>query len=370
MTSASDQDRLQALDEVLSYRLDELLDELGVRVRRTGKLLMGRCPVHGGDNPTAFNLYPEGHTRRGNWYCRSRQCERKFCGNLLGLVRGVLSYQEAGGKPVPFRSALDWACRFARCTLDDLSRAAAQAEKQRFVNSMTLMHRPVTVPTGWSLKDVRAKLAVPSAYFQRRGFTAAVLERFSIGDALTGDPHSPMYGRAVVPVMDREGARVLGVTGRSLLSSCGDCGRHHRGDCPAEDHLHLPQYAKWRHHGFRAEQVLFNLWNAEPHVRRTRTVLLVEGPGDVLRLEEAGFPNAVAVFGNSLRERQQILLESTGAMRVVLLLDADAAGEQGVRETRERLSRAFNLDAPRLSHKDVGETPVAALQQELAPYRG
>jgi DNA primase len=93
---------------------------------------------------------------------------------------------------------------------------------------------------------------------------------------------------------------------------------------------------------------------------------LVEGPGDVWRLEEAGIQNSVAMFGVNLTDEQAILLECSGAMTVVLAEDNDAAGEIAINELKDQL-RGYNLKVYKPSAKDVGEMTIADLRKELVP---
>jgi DNA primase len=46
-------------DEKEKVSVVELAEHLGTRLRPSGKDLRGRCPVHGGDNPTSFAVDPE-----------------------------------------------------------------------------------------------------------------------------------------------------------------------------------------------------------------------------------------------------------------------------------------------------------------------
>jgi 5S rRNA maturation endonuclease (ribonuclease M5) len=360
--------RLNALSELASYRLDDFLGELGVSLRPAGKMLVGPCPVHGGDRADAFNLYPDGHTVRGVWSCRTRSCQHKYTRTLFGLARGVLSQQR--GSELSVREAIDWLCAFLGVAWGGLRVDAADAAKRRFVAEMGRLGRDVETPDdGWDLGTVRSRLVCPSPYFLARGYSAEVLDRFSVGEPRVSDPASPMHGRAVVPVFSRGGGRVAGVTGRSLFEKCGGCQRWHSPaeDCPAEDHRHRPRYAKWRNSGFERGHTLYGLAQAAPAIRRTLTAVLVEGPGDLLRLVEGGVDNAVALLGVDLTDPQQALIEASGAMNVAVLTDADAAGQGAHAELARRLGRGFRLSFPRLDRKDLGEYTPAEIRTLVAP---
>ena len=55
-----DYDLLDEIKDMACANIEELLTSLGVDFRRNGKMIVGPCPVHGGDNLSAWNLYPEG----------------------------------------------------------------------------------------------------------------------------------------------------------------------------------------------------------------------------------------------------------------------------------------------------------------------
>src|SRR5579885_1810567 len=121
--SYADQGKLRAVSDALCLRLEELFDELGVRLRRSGNTWSGPCPVHGGDNQGALNLYEDGHSVAGYWRCYTHGCHNVFRPTALGFVRGVLSNQRLGwakeGDAVaPWRDVVDYCCVFLGTTLD------------------------------------------------------------------------------------------------------------------------------------------------------------------------------------------------------------------------------------------------------------
>ncbi len=369
--------KLATLADLAADRVEDLVPTLGLRVRRFGRLLAGCCPVHGGDNPTAFNLYPEGHTVRCNWKCRSHRCEKVFKQTVIGLVHGVLSHQKYGwgGNPndrtIPFMEAVEWLCDFVGQKWRGLKADTALAEKKRFATRMAALSvTPGREATGWDPSVVRARLNCPSPYFLGRGFSGAVLDQFGVGDAKTQDVASPMFERAVVPILDRDGKMVVGTTGRSIHEQCHSCQRWHGHEtCPTGDDKNLPSYAKWRHTpGFQKERHLFGYAQAREAIRRTGQVVLVESPGNVLRLHEAGITNAVGLFGVVLNDPQSVLLEASGASRVAVLMDPDEAGSEAAHEIRRMLCRTFRVAVPAWeSETDIGEMPVEAVRSTFVP---
>lgn len=356
----ADHARMLVLAELASYRLEELLTALGVKLRRVGKRYLGPCPVHGGNRFDALQLYPEGHSVRGLWYCRTHRCEERFQRTLPGFVRGVLSHAngwtiDQDQYAVSQRRANEFLLEFLGKTWHDLAADVARVEKHRFVRQMDLVGRAVQVPEdGWSLEDIRHRLRCPSPYFLSRGFPAGILEQYGVGDAMTADANKPMYQRAVVPILGPEGRKVIAVTGRSLHKACPTCGVYHDRDCPPAAERSQPRYAKWRHDppGFARDAMFFNWFAARDFIRKCGRVVLVEGPMDCLWLVAAGIPHVVALLGTSLSDAQIVLLESTGCLDVTVLLDGDEAGRDGAAVIRKQLGRGFRVHTPDLAGRD------------------
>lgn len=377
-SSPAEAARLFALAGLAADRADELLGELGVDARRTGRMFQGCCPVHGGDNTTAWNLYPDGHTVRGNWTCRTRNCQRTFHPTLVGFVRGVLSHREHGWDPDcgpdrrvhPFRGAVDWLCRFVGVKWEHLRVDAAADEQNRFLSKVaTLAPRRAPAAGGWTRDQTRGRLVLPSPYFVGRGFDPALLDRLDVGDSRVADPAHPMYRRAVVPVYDPAGARVVGVTARSTWPRCPGCGRWHE---PGEACNARPpaDTAKWRNSpGFAREHHLYGLADAREEVRRTGRVLLLEGPPDVWACRAAACRVGVGLFGVVLTDPQQVLLESLPISEVVVGTNGDAAGRQAAFAIADQLRRAFRVTVADVPGKDLAELDGAALRDWLKAYK-
>jgi hypothetical protein len=81
---------------------------------------------------------------------------------------------------------------------------------------------------------------------------------------------------------------------------------------------------------------------------RSRTIVLVEGQRDALRLLTLGIP-AMCIFGTqSWSDNKAKLLEIMGVDRVVLLMDGDDAGIEATTKLRPLLRQMFELSVIRL----------------------
>ncbi|HZD55816.1 MAG TPA: toprim domain-containing protein, partial [Anaerolineales bacterium] len=93
---------------------------------------------------------------------------------------------------------------------------------------------------------------------------------------------------------------------------------------------------------FDKGRLLYGLDRARKAIRSEDQAVIVEGYLDVIALHQAGYSNAVSPMGTALTEQQLRLLKRY-ARRIVLALDADAAGDKatlrGLQIARQTLDR-------------------------------
>lgn len=337
---------------MLAARLDDVLGHFEVYLIKTEKYYIGRCPVHNGDNRSAFRLYIN-EDSPPRWKCCTRCCETTYQSSLLGFIRGMLSRREL----TTFGQTINWACDFLQVKFDEIEVDLQMVESiklDRVTNTIT-KGLPTGTP-GYS-EEVLKRLVMPSPYFLSRGYSREVLQAYKVGDALSiGKKFSQ---RAVIPIYNQDGRSIVGFTGRSLYEQCGQCQMYHsKGPCPRKEEENF--FSKWYNSSMDKNCTLFNWNNALEHIERTNSVILVESPGDCLRAVEAGALNTVALLGAKLHDGQQCMLESSGVQQVVLLLNNDEAGNNGMNIARQMLQRSFRLKQPKLPEgaNDVGDLSV------------
>lgn len=365
-----DQARLQMISLMLCSKLDDLFSALGVGLGKTSRMYYGCCPVHGGDRPDAFNLYVGGDIP-GKWVCRSRHCEERFRKTIIGFVRGMLSRNKYGwsdeqGRQATFAEAVDWCCKFLGQSLASLQVDHSELEKRRYATHASLLIGRETTGKRPSLTraDVRSRLKIPAQYFISRGWSPEVLDRYDVG--LCEDAGKPMCCRVVVPVYDDEYRYCLGVTGRSIHPKCNVCKCYHpeKEKCPERKQDH----PKWRNSdSLSVESHLYNYWFASKAITRDNLAVLVEGPGDLWRLVEAGVEHGLAMFGSHLTDQQQFLLEKSGAMTLIVLTNMDKAGRDCAERIRKDLHRSYRLHFPELPKKDLGEMTPQEVREVVHP---
>lgn len=337
-------ERLRRLASLATQRLETVLDNLGLDYRPSENSFLAPCPVHGGDNPAGCRIYY--NASMGYWQCFTRGCEKVFRDDTFGFVRGALSRQRYGwsteGDKIASVSETE---KFIK-TLLGLKGGDALPAIDKSQREFVTQARVLNVESGpvgkWPRDQVRSRMDVlPSKYFQGRGFSEDVLNHFDVGETFKG----PFAYRAVVPIYDHTGRMALGFSGRSLNNA----------------------QPKWMHSaGFARSRVLYNQFTAFREGRRCGSIILVEGPCDVWRLWEAGYHNAVAILGVSLSDAQQVLLESSGANKIIIFLDDDQAGQLASQKIVAQLSRSFRVQIAQAGQgKDPDDLTVDEVKQIL-----
>jgi 5S rRNA maturation endonuclease (ribonuclease M5) len=367
-------DKLNVISDEVVAQLDDILDYFNVKYHKTNSKYYGACPIHDGSgekNP--WNLYYTGDIYAGNWKCRSHGCEQVFKKTVIGFVRGLLSkekYQwgKSGDKTASFEETLEWISHWLKKDLQKINVDLKQVEKRRFIANVGWLNKPDEVDLKLSRNLIRSTLILPSAYFQERGFLKTTLDHYDIGDCKNNNKE--MSHRAVVPIYDTSYDHIVGCTGRSVFPRCPKCKLWHSEsyDCPKEEYK--ARYVKWKHNtGFKADNHLYNLWFAKEHINKCHSVILVESPGNVLRLEESGIHNSLAVFGADLSEKQLNELYKYEIYTVNLLFDNDDAGKLAVTNISKKLDRIFNVNVIKVAdeHNDVGELTIPQVKAIIEP---
>jgi hypothetical protein len=346
-----DQFQLNAISNVACDRIEDLLKTLDIHdYRLMDRMITLTCPIHGGDNESAFNLYHQGDDYRGNWKCRTQQCESTFRSSLIGFVRGCLSHnkygwKQPGDKMATFAESVDFIVKFTEHNLDDIKVSKKQKEKDAFVSTVKVLSSPDPKPVRVITRGMITKsLQIPSPYFLNRNFSSEILTKYDVGDCSVEGKE--MVNRAVVPIYDHDHKFMIGCSGRSTNNS-------------------VP---KWKHSdGFKAEECLYNYWYAKDFIKKTFVVVLVESPGNVLRLEESGIHNSVALFGSSLKDKQKILLDISGAMTIITIMDSDEAGKKAAEQIRTKCNKTYNVINLTIDYPDVAEMNTESIKKDILP---
>ena len=310
-----------------------------VQLRKTGRSFKGLCPFHQEKTPS-FVVFPDSQ----NFHCFG-------CGAGGDVFNFVMQIER-----VDFREALRELAQRAGVVVEEQATPLPE-QVERHARLFELNARAATFYTHvlWSTPNGEPGRQL----LERRGVDRATSERFQLGfapdrwDALltvlgkhgvapadlieaglatareNGDgAYDRLRNRLIFPIRDRDG-RIVGFGGRAL------------GDAQPK-YLNSPQTAI-----FDKGANLYALDLAHEAIRRLREVVVVEGYMDAIAAHQFGFTNVVASMGTALTEAQ-VRLVRRSVDRIVLALDADAAGQlatvRGLDVVRASLGEADRLD--------------------------
>ncbi len=341
---------IRLLNQMILTDIRNILPKLGITFTESADKLYMACPVHQGTKKTGCSIYLD----KGLWYCWTHACQEQHQTNLFAFIKAVLDTTTGG--------AMKWLQEH----FGNLPRSAEprKAGEQKFNHITDILEKKFEA-TGISPEIVKQHLQIPSPYFLSRGFSDDILLKYDVGECI--NPARQMYYRAVVPVYDNYLKVMTGCVGRSLHTQCKLCEMYHTGKCPTTDY-DVYRASKWINskHFKRAEN-LYNSWYANKFITETGIVIVVEGQGDVWKLEQAGFHNAVGIFGSSMSDTQLFLLEQLPIFNMIILTDEDDAGIKARNKITEQCKRLYNIHTTHLPAKDVGDMTTEQIKQTVGP---
>jgi len=305
----------------------------------TDNMIIGRCPIHDGDNQQAFNINIDPSSEfYGAWFCNTKHCHEN--GNdIIALVGALLSTKSY--KTFAFREVLRFCNEFTKNVELDFSSSVV---KQDTLSSILEKNSKTQMKGKYTREQVRSRLTFPCKYYLDRGFSEEALDYFDVG--VSKDPSSEMYNRVVFPIYDENDEYMVGCVGRTICDS--------------------PR--KWvNKKGFNKSSFFYNYGKAIKEIPNSNTIILVEGQGDVMRLHMAEINNAVGMFGCSLSDSQVFLLQKSGALNVVVITDSDNAGNKAREEIHEKLKLSFNIYDVITSTNDIGDMSVEQIDTTIKP---
>jgi 5S rRNA maturation endonuclease (ribonuclease M5) len=345
------------------YDIDNLYKHFGIKYVENEKTIRSCCHIHGGDNFGALNLYHKGNVL--HYKCYTHHCEEYFGKSFISMIRGLLSRQrfkwsQPGDNTVSFKEAIEFLKAFAKqelCPQYDSDR-----EMDDFISAMDLFGEETCEEKKCypSREELRRKLKIPARYFLNRGYSSSVLDEYDVGTCTNYD--TEMYNRAVVPIYNRN-YLCVGLTGRSVFEMCNICKSYHAPNSQCR------MITKWRNSkNFTKRNFLYNLNKAKNFIRQTKVAVIVESPGNVWRLEEAGIHNSVGLFGTFMSDKQVFLLDDLGTMALIIIMDKDGAGKKAEQVLKEKYSGMYNLYFLNISQADVGKMSVKEINTEIKPF--
>ena len=90
---------------------------------------------------------------------------------------------------------------------------------------------------------------------------------------------------------------------------------------------------------YKKGNIIFNYYNAKNHIRNEKSVILVEGNMDAIRVYSSGIYNVLALMGTSITKEQIDILKKL-RVPVILMLDNDNAGALATINVGSELEKA------------------------------
>jgi DNA primase len=260
--------------------------------------------VHGGKNPTSLTYRAD----TGSFHCWG---ECSFKGDVFSLVSATegCSFKDSVKRVEEFSTVGE--CTVVskpRHTVDPLVKAFEDTysdEEKPEVLSSPLVER--------ALKNTR------NPYVEQGRFRGSTMRWFEVGYC---DFNEYFMDRAIITIHDEHG-NLIGFSGRDMAN-----------------HESTNKYRIKK--GFKKGLCLYNLNRARHFVDSKNPLIICEGFGQVWRLYEAGYSNAVALMGKEITDGQYALI-SKYATKIILALDFDEPGREASLKLGADLSRIYDV---------------------------
>ena len=295
-------------------------------LKRRGKNLVGLCPFHSEKTPS-FTVYPES----GSFYCFG-------CGvggdvitftsliENLDYVEAIKLLAEKSNIALP-QDGYDNTFQKVKNTVYDINRETAKFFHNYLMSDEGKWALDYYKNRGLSLKTIKhfGLGAAPDSWdalikhLKAKGYTEGDMVTANVVNVSQGGKYYDRFRkRAMFPIINIRG-NIVGFSGRAMPGEDKEGGKYvNTSDTPVykkSENLFGINYAK----NFCSEQMI-----------------LVEGNMDVISLHQAGFENVVAPLGTAFTLEQANLI-ARYTKEIVLMLDADAAGQKAIKRAEEIL---------------------------------
>lgn len=328
-------------------KIEDVLAHYGLlaSLKQTPQGFKGPCPVHKGKHPNQFHV----DTQKNRWNCFGGCDMEKFEGHVIGFVAAM--------EGVDLRQAALLLADWYNISSEPPAKGDSSRRRPETPPAPVAADKPAEPlkqdtregegePENKELSFELRTLSVDHPFFGERRIAAETIQLFGLGFCSKG----MMKDRVVFPVHRWDG-KLIGYTGRTVAEATAD-----------NPKWLLPP-------GLVKPKVLFNLHRI---AGKFDTVIIVEGPLDLVAVYQAAFPNVVALLGKELIEDDslsydQLRLVAKNFSKAVLLLDGDENGQEAARRIAGRLAASLWVRAVTLPDgKDPSDLEPEALRQLLS----
>lgn len=315
-----------------------------VPLTKKGRNYFGICPFHDDHSPS-MSVSPEKHIYK----CFT-------CGATGNVFTFIQEYEN-----VSFIEAVKMVANKAGINVTSLDAMPQVNKNQKYYDLMSTVSK-------YYQNNLKTKNGIKAKeYLINRGISEEIINEFGIGLALDdrnnlrkflvskGYLETDLYDLGLInkggnEYYDQLSGRIIFPLCNSSGDVIGFTGRIYRGEDTAK-------YVNTKETEiFKKGENLYNYHLAVPWVKKEKSVIVVEGQMDAIRLYTEGFKNVVASGGTSFTKEQMALLKKLKA-KVILCFDNDKAGEMATYKVGEELAKEkLELQVVRLSDaKDPDE---------------
>ncbi len=317
-------------DNILSeikYRNDiETAISQYVNLKRRGKNLVGLCPFHSEKTPS-FTVYPESDS----FYCFGCGVGGDvftFTGLIenLDYIEAVKLLAEKSGVALP-QDGYDDSLTRLKNTIFDINKESARFFHNYLMSPDGKWALNYYLSRGLSLKTIKrfGLGAAPDSWdslinhLKSKGFSLSdMMTANVVGKSQRGSYYDRFRNRFMFPIINIRG-NIIGFSGRAVPGQEKERGKYvNTSDTPV----------------YKKSENLFGMNFAK--LSCADRIILVEGNMDVISLHQAGFTNVVAPLGTAFTKEQANLI-ARYTKEIVLMLDADAAGQKALKRDSELL---------------------------------
>lgn len=311
----------------IKYRNDiETAVSQYVNLKRRGKNLVGLCPFHSEKTPS-FTVYPE----NGSFYCFGCGAGGDvftFTGLIenLDYIESVKLLAERSGVALP-QDGYDDSMQKLKNTIYDINRDTARFFHSYLMSADGKWALDYLYGRGLTLKTIKhfGLGAAPDSWdalikhLKSKGYRESdMIAANVVGKSQRGSLYDRFRKRVMFPIINIRG-NIIAFSGRAMPGEDKQGGKYvNTADTPV----------------YKKSANLFGM-NFAKNACAER-VILVEGNMDVISLHQAGFTNTVAPLGTAFTTEQANLLVRY-TKEIVLMLDADAAGQKAIKRATELL---------------------------------
>ena len=300
-----------------------------VILKRRGKNLVGLCPFHSEKTPS-FTVYPE----NGSFYCFGCGVGGDvitFTGLIenLDYIESVKYLAEKSGITLP-QEGYDDSMQKLKNRIYDINRETAKFFHNHLMSEDGKWALQYLLGRGLTPKTIKqfGLGAAPDSWdslinhLKVKGFTIGEMVAANvIGKSQRGSYYDRFRKRVMFPIINIRG-NVVGFSGRAMPGEDKQGGKYvNTSDTPV----------------YKKSENLFGINYAKNNC--SEQIILVEGNMDVISLHQAGFNNAVAPLGTAFTP-EQVNLIARYTKEIVLMLDADAAGQKAIKRASQLLENS------------------------------